>query len=201
MKTQNELKERINKIGEEIRNLHRAHYEDKEYMKLIRKAEKLKEKIEKKNEPKIQELYEERNKLRDELENKKLSKKIQLSSYLLGWLRQYMVGIDWGYKNPFVAWHSEDERFVILTHPGHTTGQGTAMGSGGYYYSPTDHYLIDTKISTDGLQGHKMGYKIGNYIEGRLTKAKKQELLDRLEEYKKEKNIKCTSPKNKKEKK
>lgn len=193
MKTQNELKERINKIGEEIRNLHRAHYEDKEYMKLIRKAEKLKEKIEKKNESKIQELYEERNKLREELEDKKLSKRIQLSDYLLEWLKQYMIGIDWGYKNPVIVWHSEDERFVILTHPGGTSGQGTAMGSMGYYYSPTDHTLIDTKLNSRGVPStqHKLGYKIGDYVEGRLTKEKKQELLDRLEEYKKEKNIKC----------
>lgn len=190
MKTQQELKDRIKEIGEEIRNLRRAHWDDKEYIKLIEKANKIKEKLENKNDKKIDKLRNEQSKLMEELEDKKLSKRIQLSPYLLNWLKQYMQGVNWGYKNPFIVWHSDDERFVILTHPGQTSGQGTPMGAGGYYYSASDHSLIDTKLDSRGLHLNKLGYKIGEYVEGRLTKEKKQILLDRLEEYKKQNKIK-----------
>ena len=197
MKTQQELKDRIKEIGEEIRNLRRAHWDDKAYKQLMEKAEKIKEQIQKKTDKEIDKLRDEQRKLMEELEKKKLSRKIQLSKYLEDWLWQYMQGIDWGYKHPFIAWHSEDERFVILTHPEQTSGQGTAMCSMGYYYSSSAHYLIDTKLDSKGIQNTpeiKLGYKIGKYIygdnEGRLTKEKKQILLDRLEEYKKENKIK-----------
>lgn len=189
-KTQIQIKERINEIGDEIRNLYRAHYQDKEYLKLVRKAEKIKKRIQNKNESEIEKLHKERNKLKEELKNKKLSKRLQLSDYLLNWIKQYMIGVNWGYKDPYISWHSNDERFVILTNPGETAGQGTAMGTMGYYYAPTDHTVIDTKTPSNGLHSNKLGYEIGARIEGRLTKENKKLLLEQLEKYKKENNIK-----------
>lgn len=185
MKTQQELKDKINKIGEEIRSLQAAHWNDQEYKELIKKAAQVREQIEKRTEKEIGKLYSEKQKLEKELKERKLSKKIQLSVYLSDWLQQYMRGINWGYKLPLITWHSEDERFVILTHPGQTSGTGTVMGSMGYYYSPSDHILIDTKRDdreTSYGKG-KLGFKIGDRVEGRLTKEKKQMLLNQLEKY------------------
>lgn len=193
MKTQKELKEEIQFLGDELRKLRKSPYKDKIYLKHKEKADERIEKLLEEQEPKENEIYGKLAELRKELEKRRLSKKIQLSKYLEDWLYQYMSGIDWGYKKPFIAWHSEDERFVILTHPGQTVGQGTAMGAGGYHYSSSDHHLIDTKVDARGIrntQHIKLGYKIGSYVEGRLTKEKKQILLDRLEEYKKENKIK-----------
>ena len=191
MKNQKELKKEIQSLGDELRELRGSLYKDKAYIKYSEMADKRLKKLREKIEPEEEKLNEKLIKLRKELEDKRLSGKLQLSEKLTQWLRQYMSGIDWGYKNPVVVWHSDDERFVILTHPGGTTGQGTVMGSGGYYYSPSDHTMIDTELDSGGRLSseNKLGYKIGNYVEGRLTKIKKQELFNMLEKYKKENKI------------
>lgn len=189
MKTKKELKDRLSKIKEEIQSLRNKHWKNKEYMSLIRKAEEIKEKIQKETDETIDKLQKEKYILEDELKNLE-DKKFNLSPYLNTWLNQYKRGIDWGYTKPFISWHSNDERFVVLTHHGGTSGQGTAMGSMGYYYAPTTHTLIDTKRPTNGLHSNKLGFELKGDMEGRLTKEKLNSLLSKLEEYKIKENIK-----------
>jgi len=110
-------------------------------------------------------------------------KELSLSYKLQKWRYQYKSGIDWGYSKLKIIWTSEDERYLILTITGATAGTGSPMGTGGYYYSPSEHHLIDTHLSASTGR-NRYGKTIAE-ITGRLTKDKKQELLDRLEEYKK----------------
>ena len=88
-----------------------------------------------------------------------------------------MWGVDFGYGGIKIVWHSDDERFVIITNKGATAGQGTAMGTHGYHYAPTEHWLVDTK---EGNSFHTTTKYFP--VEGRLTKEKKQQMIERIKE-------------------
>lgn len=129
--------------------------------------------------------------LKKELKNKKEDNKLQISERVKRWFSNYKSGIGWGYKEPTIVWISEDERFVIITDPGGTAGTGTPMGSGGYYYASSTHWLTETIEGSTYLGRSTMTSKAApKWLEheGRLTKEVKQKMIDYSEELKKQNN-------------
>lgn len=123
--------------------------------------------------------------LKKELENRKKDNEIYLSERVREWFRQYKRGIDWGYKEPRIVWVSPDERFVIITNPGGTAGTGTPMGTGGYYYASSSHWLTETKEGY-AYMGNRTGIagSAPRWMEheGRLTKEVKEKMIKFAEE-------------------
>lgn len=114
-----------------------------------------------------------------QLEIEKIEKaKKELPEKILTWWEKYRAGFA-GSERWKIQWYSATQRFVIYSYSGGITGQGTAMGVMGYRYNPATHTLID--IETSGGMG-TMGNHIKR-IEGRLTKEKKQELIDCINPY------------------
>lgn len=122
--------------------------------------------------------------LNKELKNKKEDNKLQLSESVQKWFRKYISGIDWGYKQPRIVWISPDERFAIITSPGSIGGTGTAMGTGGYYYASSSHWLTDIKENGMYISNRRDGVASIKEleVEGRLTKEMKAKMIARAEE-------------------
>jgi hypothetical protein len=122
--------------------------------------------------------------LNKELKDKKEDNKLQLSEKVEKWFRHYKSGVSWGYKEPKIVWISPDERFAIITAPGSTAGQGTAMGTGGYYYASSTHWL--TEIVENGTYSSMRRDGVASLkemeFEGRLTKEIKAKMIARAEE-------------------
>ena len=74
--------------------------------------------------------------------------KPQLTEALSKWEKNIQDSMNWGYSTPYITHIMANGRFVILKVPGTIAGQGTAMGSGGYYYARTEHKLADTEQSS-----------------------------------------------------
>jgi len=123
--------------------------------------------------------------LKKELENRKKDGEIYLNERISKWFRQYIGGIDWGYKDPKIVWISPDERFAIITSPGGTAGTGTAMGTGGYYYASSTHWLTEIKEGY-AYFGRRTGVagEASKWLEheGRLTKEVKEKMIKFAEE-------------------
>ncbi len=124
--------------------------------------------------------------LRQELKDIKLRNEFQISDDLKKWFRNYLSGINFGYKSPKIVWASPDEHFIIMTSPGGTAGTGTAMGTGAYYYAPSEHYLIDTRQGTNWTSRNN-GRLVS--VEGKLTKEIKAEWLKKIEDINKQNEI------------
>lgn len=71
--------------------------------------------------------------------------KPKLTEILMKWEKNIQNSMDWGYAEPCITHIMANGRFVILKVPGTIAGQGTPMGSGGYYYARTEHKLVDTE--------------------------------------------------------
>lgn len=126
--------------------------------------------------------------LKLELRKKKEENQIQLSERVEKWLSKYTSGVSFGYAEPKIVWISEDERFVIITSPGGTAGTGTAMGTGGYYYAASTHWLADTtnpaRYIGDGGKGNRWMEH-----DGRLTKEVKEKMIAYTEELRKNEKL------------
>jgi len=95
------------------------------------------------------------------------------SERITSWFARYQSGVHFsgGLK---ITWVSEDENWVIVSNGGGIAGQGTAQGTGGYYYSGSEHWLTDTKGTW--IRGSR---RLGT-VQGRLTNEKKQELINKI---------------------
>lgn len=82
------------------------------------------------------------------------------------WFNKWGKGMDFGYKEPYIRWISEDKKWVIITNPGGTSGTGTAMGTINYYYAPTEHILCRVTDEVTCLINETAKY------EGKLTNSK-----------------------------
>lgn len=101
----------------------------------------------------------------------KRSKKPVVPPEVKEWFDTTMhYGIDYGYKDIEIVWVSPKGKYVIIRHPGQTTGQGTPMGSSAYYYASTQHWLHT--VGDGPLDDRKF------VTEGRLKKHRKQEMMD-----------------------
>jgi hypothetical protein len=128
-------------------------------------------------------------KMRDEIRalkveyKKPTKKKGVIPQNLVNWLWKWKSGVDFGYYDPYIKWISPDEKYVIITTPGSTCGQGTVMGTGGYYYGSTSHYLVKVIEGAQWLD-HKNS-KIAEH-NGRLSKEKFNEWMKLLTEIEKD---------------
>lgn len=127
--------------------------------------------------------------LRKELNKRKDDKLPIISKLLEDWLSKYTSGVDFGPKGLTIKEVlDEQERFVLISNPGHLYWSGRGETS----YGKSTHWIVDTFVckswlnsdySTNGTK------RVGSEVEGRLTKEAKKKLLDELEEYKKKNNI------------
>lgn len=104
-------------------------------------------------------------------------KQIVLSPKVNQWFTNWKRGVHFGYEDPKIVWISENEEYVIIAIKGGTAGQGTAMGTGGYYYSKTQHYIASLKVQRTYLDSNYYGQ-----VNGRLTKEAKQKLIGLIEQ-------------------
>lgn len=199
VKRSKELKELISSLGEEIRELKYG----KKYQQIEKEYREKQKAFFEEVQPQLQELNTKlENLLEEQRELRKKKEPLKISNRLAKWLREYSRGVDWGYGGLLIREILDpEERFVIITNPGSTAGQGTPMGTHGYYYSKTMHWVADTFVEGSSWGSHQQNLEIkGKYIlsngrvmrkevEGRLTKEKRQILLDAVEEYKKLRGI------------
>ncbi len=123
--------------------------------------------------------------LKKELKNKKEEKQIQISERVQKWLRHYLSGVSFGYNEPRISWISEDERFVIITSPGGTAGTGTPMGTGGYYYAASTHWIAETTNDSKYIDWSDKKRNKYKEHEGRLTKDIKKQMIEFTENLRK----------------
>lgn len=173
--TQTEIKKRI-KETEALLAVLRGYPTDTYYKELKRKVREHEERWWKKNEAKREELQSQVRLLKDELRAAKESNEIKIPDYIKAWLKEYHYGVDWGHGGLKIRWISEDEKWAIITNGGGTAGQGTAMGTGGYYYANCSHFLgcIEHSGSMDNRYAEIEG--------GRLTQERKAALIASIPE-------------------
>jgi len=177
--TQADILKQIKTLEREISDTKKKLNEDVRLRKLRVKAEAIKDSYFTVIEVKRDKIIA----LKRALKEEKLKKELKIPDCLSSWLFEYKRGVDWGYGGLVIVWISDDGRYVIVTNKGTVTGTGTAMGSGGYYYAKAEHWAVDTKCM---VTYHAHSSKIADLVvKGRLTKAKKQQLLDAIDEYKK----------------
>jgi hypothetical protein len=185
-RTQKEIKLDIEKIESDIDDIENYRKHIPGYEEMEKKLQALRYKYMEDIRNQVNVWKSDVDALKKEIKNIKLDKELVPSDKISLWFRNYKGGVHWGYGGLKIAWISDDERFVILTHKGGTAGQGTAMGTGGYYYAPSNHWIADTSIAT----GHRGYGPSGNSFmetEGRLTKELKEKMIAHMEELRKEK--------------
>jgi hypothetical protein len=165
--TKKEIKIKIKELENKIKDLYSYPIHIPEYQNLIDRANQLKFKYLEKINPVREQYYSEIYQLKQELQKSK-KKELIISENLKNWFHNWQRGVDFGYKDPYIRWISPNEKYVIITSPGGTAGQGTAMGSGNYYYAQTNHYLVKVIEGATWLD-HHVNSTLAEHT-GRLTK-------------------------------
>lgn len=172
-KTQKEINDNIKDLENQIDDIRDYRKQRPDIAKLEEELSVLKNEYRKEISYSLKVLESDIEALKNELKRKKAEKEIYLSEKIQKWLRNYLSGVSFGYREPKIVWISKDERFSIITDPGGTAGTGTAMGTGGYYYAGTEHWLVETIEGGTYLGGPKlMEHK------GRLTKEVKEKMIE-----------------------
>lgn len=176
--TQKEIKARLKKIEELRKNTWRCN--DPKYLALINEANKIKSEWEKSQGSVRADLETERKCLESDLRALKEKNELEVPDHLKKWLKEYSQGVDWGYGGLKIRWISDDEKWCIITNGGGTAGQGTPMGTGGYYYAEASHFL--------GRTDYKGGFsnRHGEIRGGRLTNEVKKKLIALIPDLEKE---------------
>lgn len=115
------------------------------------------------------------------IEEIKTAKQLSIPSDVEKWFKKYISGVDWGYNDPKIIHVSSDNQFVIVRSSGGTAGTGTAMGTGGYYYAKTQHWIA----KVNGLNYIDWGNSQKNEAcvhYGRLNKIYKELMLQYIDE-------------------
>lgn len=177
-RTQKAIKNEIDTLEADIANKKNYRKNCPKIVELEKEIQQLRQQYFEENQSTIDCWESDLEALKDELKKKKSEKALYIPEKLEKWFRKYKSGVSFGYGGIKIIWISPDERFVILTCPGATAGTGTAMGTGGYYYALSSHYLVDT-LESDSHVGRNSYMK---EVEGRLTKDAKKELIKLAEE-------------------
>lgn len=184
-RTQKDINQEIKTLESQIDDIQNIRKHRPELVELEEKINKIKQNYREEIETQVSVWNSDIYALKNELKKKKIEGQIQLSERVEKWFRNYKSGIGWGYKEPKIVWISEDERYVIITNPGGTAGTGTAMGTGGYYYASSTHWLTETIEGYTYLgQSRGAAGTAPKWLEfdGRLTKEKKAEMIAFAEE-------------------
>lgn len=184
-RTQKEINEEIKALENQIEDTRNIRKHRPEIVELEKKIQEIRNAYWEENQGLINCWQDDIRALKQELQRKKSEKEIYLSEKVQKWFSNYLGGIDWGYKTPRIVWISPDERFVIITNPGGTAGQGTAMGTGGYYYASSSHWLTEV-VEGQAYMGNRTGVSGQSQKwlehEGRLTKEVKEKMIKKAEE-------------------
>ncbi len=122
-----------------------------------------------------------------ELKSKKAGK---YPDGLVRWFdRKFARGVNFGYGGITMRHLDKDNRFIIVTCNGGTAGTGTAMGTGGYYYAESTHFVsfpqygdyMEAKLPHG--EGRRTGNNMFEVMGGRLTVEVKQQLIKQAEAY------------------
>lgn len=178
-KTQKDINQEIKAIEVQIEDTKNIRKHRPEYAELEKKMEVIRAAYREATDSLISCWKSDIQALKKELKNKKEENKLQLSGDVQRWFRKYLSGVSFGYKEPRIVWISEDEKYIIITSPGGTAGTGTAMGTGGYYYASSSHWLTEI-VEGGSYMGHtEKGIRSPKWLEheGRLTKDKKEEMI------------------------
>ncbi len=179
MRTQSIIRKDITELQKEIIDIRGEMFKNKELKELQKKIHFIKEEYDEK----AKQCYERIYKLKEELRKTKEKKLIKIPEYLRDWLVEYQKGVDFGSGELKIVWFSEDGRFVILTRPGFVGWAARGEQS----YAKAEHWAVDTESSKSYLEKYRMkGKKLELKFEGRLTKEKKQQLLNEIEQYKRD---------------
>jgi len=196
--TQKSIKDQISQTEKEIADLRDIRKNLPEYVALEKKLYKMREDYFDSVHSSINAKEDDVRMLKQQLKRIKAEKELELPERVQHWFDVYERGVNWGYGGIKVVWISDDGRWVIITNKGGTAGTGTAMGTGGYYYAASTHWLSDTHsepgyssriyLKSREEDKHGMNYtsnKFGEF-EGRLTKEKKQALIDLIPDLEKD---------------
>jgi len=185
-RTQKDINQEIRNLENQIEDTHDIRKNRPEYVELEKKMEKIRREYREETDSQIDVWRSDIQALKKELARKKEDNKIQLSERVQQWFKKYLGGVSFGYKEPKIVWISEDEKYVIITSPGGTAGTGTAMGTSGYYYASSTHWLTEIIEGGTYMGTSHRGINSPKWFEfdGRLTKEKKEEMIAFTEELK-----------------
>lgn len=166
--TQKAIKARLKEI-ERLRK-ETWHCNDPKYLELINEANKIKAAWQEGQRSIREDLNTERRCLESDLKALKEKTEFKVPDHLQKWLKEYSQGVDWGHGGLKIRWISEDEKWCIITNGGGTAGQGTPMGTGGYYYAEASHFLgrTDYKGGFNNRHGEIHGGKLTNEVKEKL---------------------------------
>lgn len=178
-RTQKDINQEIKNLENQIDDTRNIRKHRPEIVELEKKIQDIRDKYHEETDSLIVCWRSDIAQLKKELKNKKEDGQIQLSEKIQKWFRNYLNGVDFGYKDPKIVWISPDERFVIITSPGGTAGTGTPMGTGGYYYAASTHWLSEI---IEGQSYLSRGNSKFLEHEGRLTKEIKEKMITLAEQ-------------------
>lgn len=183
-RTQKEINQEIRNLENQIEDIRDIRKNRPEYAELEKRMEEIRREYREETESQVDVWRSDIQALKKEITRKKEDNKIQLSDRVQQWFRKYKSGVNFGYTPPRIVWISEDEKYVIITSPGSIGGQGTAMGTGGYYYSGSEHWLTEIIEGGTYTGSFSRGIDSPKWLthEGRLTKEIKQKMIAFTEE-------------------
>jgi hypothetical protein len=172
-----QIKKRITEINGKIWSLRNFPFkEDQEISDLQKKLRAMEDKYLKEvRDPKLKELYDEKSDLEQQFKEVTVDLADTFDANQKKWWKEYRSGIDFGSGGVYIRAISPCKKYVIVTNKGCTAGTGTPMGTMGYYYAPTSHWLAVI---------YKFNYFDNRHYEteGRINKQKIQEMFDKAKQ-------------------
>lgn len=130
------------------------------------------------------ELMKEQFDINQQIKEIRKKREIDVPEEIYKWLHgDFAVGIDFGYggasKNLKIVWLSDDKKFAIVTNKGGEYWSGIGFQN----YGRASHWGVE--VFGDSYAKISPNF-ITSQIEGRLTKVLKQQLIDEINEYRKQ---------------
>lgn len=169
--TQKQIKEEILKLKQSIPDYNN----DERYRKMWNELHAYRKEFEEKNFKKKSDILKAISEYEKELENIKKNKAIVLPKTIQVWFDVYKRSADFGYSGLKISWISPDEKYVIVSQGGTSYASGMSRN-----YGCAEHWISDLE-SDNWINSKKYPS-----VEGRLTKEKKQYLIDELKRIKNE---------------
>ena len=171
--TQKQIKKEIDILKKSIPNV----YNDETYIKMEQELNKYKNKFNKDNLKKKNSIFILIKDYENQLEELKIKNSLTIPESINKWFNDYKSGVDFGYKGIKIVWISDDNKWVIISQGG-TTYISDRTGP---KYGCSEHWLAKANGGrwSDGNSFCSIdGRWTRGSIEGRLTKEKKNNLIN-----------------------
>jgi uncharacterized protein YdcH (DUF465 family) len=175
----------------------RAWVNDPEYKRLSDQLDSLGEKLRKADEPKIEvidnEIRDLQRQIIDARDSRDKITPAKWPKWFVEFIAEISKGVDWGMRswskdgkqNWQVRWVSDDERFVIVTQPGHKFWSARSQA-----YGQAEHWLVDQALFRSEMQkggacgiasGMGLAYRccVVRHQGGRLSAFRRAEMIER----------------------